>query len=205
MDEEQDDTSEVLSDQAEEQEPTEETDERVYSQAELDELLQKAKDRSYADARRAMKPKRPAEKRREGRSDDVAKGFAQRDALDDALADVPVSAEKRSHMREQMRLADPDDPAEWAESFKRNFLTGPQQEKETSQTKEVPVRKPGDDPGPAQSLPPWDRPTDPFKWTDDEIDRLVAVKGQRGANRIIRQKAEAFARSMRIQMAPKRR
>lgn len=62
------------------------------------------------------------------------------------------------------------------------------------------TRQPGDHPGPVVAAAhPWERPSNPFTWSADDVARLEALKGPREAHRIIRQKAEEYARTMRIQ------
>lgn len=59
---------------------------------------------------------------------------------------------------------------------------------------------PSNDPGAPQALPVWERPSDPFKWTEEDIARIYAIKGEREGRKMIRQKAEAFARNLRLQL-----
>lgn len=190
---------------------------KTYSQAEVDALVQKTKDSTWADARRMNKPKRQEEVRqvkdktsdtKGGDQDRYARQMAQRDALDDVLGDKPITASKRRQLRDLLTHVDPDEPHAWLESFAEEFLSGAPTEKPTnnpSSETSVSQKKPGDVPGPSLGAPVWERPTDPFKWSEAQIAELVALKGARAANQIIRQKAEAFARTMRIQMAPQRR
>lgn len=188
---------------------------RSYSQAEVDALLKQAKDREYAEARRVIKPKRQDEARPEKQSgtdkgeDREARREAQSDAIADAVVDYALTKEQRNKLRDRMRRDNPDDPAAWVKEELELFqpAKSPDPTKPNAQNKETPVahREPGDHPGPPQGAPPWERPSNPFLWTEAEVQRLTALKGAREANRIIRQKAEAFARTMRIQMAPQRR
>ncbi len=190
--------------------------ERSYTQAELDTLLKQAKDSSFAEARRTLKGnKRQDETKPEkaaaaDKGDDrEARREAQGDAINDAVIEYGLSKEQRNVLRDLIRNANPADPDAWVKSTVELFrpAKSPTESKPTAQPKELPVaqRQPGDHPGPAQSAPPWERPSDPFKWTQEDVARLEALKGRREAHRIIRQKAEAFARTMKIQMAPQRR
>lgn len=191
--------------------------ERTYTQAEVDALKKQAHDSAFAEARRALKPKRTDEQPKQtktnrderGASDDAARLLAQRDALDDVLAERQVSQAQRKQLRDLMQKVDPDEPAAWLESFVESFLGSPAAKQDSKQpaTKESAVsqRPPHEHPGPPQTVPVWERPSDPFKWTEEDVARLQAIKGPREANRIIRQKAEQYARTMRIQLAPQRR
>jgi hypothetical protein len=187
--------------------------ERSYTQAEVDALVKQTKDSTFAEARRVIKPKRQDEAKQQttknekgAEPDRVIRILAQRDALDEALDGKSVSSDQKRWLRQQMEAADPDEPAAWLQSFP--FMPGKSPtDTPTAQTKETPVaqRTPGDHPGVPQGAPPWETPSNPFEWGEAVIQRLVALKGQRAANSIIRQKAEAYARTMRIQMSPTRR
>jgi hypothetical protein len=190
--------------------------ERSYTQAEVDALMKQTKDSTFAEARRTLKgSKRQDEAKPEKAAandkgeDRESRREAQHDAINDAVIDYGLSKEQRNTLRDLIRIANPADPDAWVKSTVDAFRprAESQTDKPTAQTKELPVaqRQPGDHPGPAQTSPPWERPTDPFKWSHEEVARMEAQLGRRQAHRLIRQKAEAFARTMRIQMTPQRR
>lgn len=188
--------------------------ERVYTQAEVDALLRQTKDSTFAEARRTLKPKRQDEAKAEKATsidkgeDREARREAQSDAINDAVDEYGIGREQKTKLRELIRKEDPDDPAAWVKSMMALFgkVTSQKTDTPTAQPKEASVaRTPGDHPGPSQGIPAWERPGDPFKWSEEDVERLVALKGPRAAHKLIRTKAEAHARTMRIQMSPNRR
>lgn len=187
------------------------TPEKTYTQAEVDALVRQTKDREYAEARRTMKqPKRTEDvkekKAADGGSEErFARTLAQRDALEEFLSDRTVNAKQRKALRDWIQTDNPDDPSAWIEEKAALFLGASPTPDPTKQTKETSVAPPPVHPGPPQGAQPWDRPSDPFKWTDADVQQLIAQKGPREAQRIIRKKGEEFARTMRIQMTPQRR
>lgn len=147
--------------------------------------------------------------------DRLVRILRQRDALDDALAGRTVSAEQRRMLRDLIERTDPDEPDAWAKSFVESFLGGGAAKPDSSNTNStntggnkppasgdasVSAKPPQSDGGATQSLPPWDRPSNPFEWTAEDLARLEAIKGKREATRILRRKAEEYARTMRIQV-----
>lgn len=196
--------------------------------------VKKARDSAFAEARRMFKAEpAPKQGTRNDRPEKTDKGetksdadrlsrmLRQRDALDDVLAGKPVTAEQRRTLRALMEQTDPDDPAAWAESFLSTFLVGaaPKGEaspaptpsanpnpvpKQPTQEAPVPPKPPQSDAGAPQALPVWERPSNPFEWTAEDIARLEAMKGKREAQRIIRRKAEEYARNIRLQVVGRR-
>lgn len=196
-----------------------ETGEKTFSQADLDAAVaaaaKSAKDAAFAEARKVFKPKRdeakPAKEANSDKGEDrEARREAQSDAVADAVLDYGLTKEQRNTLRDDLRRADPEDPDAWVKS-RMSLYRGQAKADETksnSQSKETAVaqKSPGEHPGPPQSPAPWERPSDPFKWTEEQVAQLTAQKGPREANRIIRRKAEEFARTMRIQLpSPNRR
>ena len=210
-------TAVITTEAAQEEVTTSPADDKKFTQAEYDTELKRAKDSIYAEVRRNLKPKRQEEVRQakdkagdvKGADPDlVTRRLTQNEALDDAIGDRAITGDRRRRLRELLRQADPDEPHTWLETYADILLADSTAEKVTnSQTSESSVsqKKPGDVPGPSIGAPPWERPTNPFAWTESDVSQLVALKGAREAHRIIRQKAESFARTMRIQMAPQRR
>lgn len=198
-------------------------DSPTYTREQVEAREKQARDTAWAEARRAFKADRsngkqpdkqeaPAKVDNGGGGDALTRALRQRDALDDALAGRPITAEQRRFMRDQMKSADPDVPDDWAKAFVSMFIGG------SPGTEPTPINKPASgevvlgprnppqsDGGAPQGLPVWERPSDPFKWSAEDVTRLVAQKGPRDAHRLIRRKAEEYARNIRLAVPTGRR
>jgi hypothetical protein len=191
---------------------------KTYSQADLEAAIQKAKGDAWAQARHELREdkNRQSGKRNEKASSkdkgDIDPGTAlrrieQRDALAEFFADHQVPKDKRDLAKQLIADADPDDPAAWVTSRLAPLLgSSPQSPTPDNQSTKAPdvtaPRTP--DPGAPQSLPVWERPSNPFKWTQEDVARMQAQMGVRKANALIRQKAEAYARNITLEV-PRRR
>ena len=121
-------------------------------------------------------------------------------------------------MSAAFKAESPENPSEWISEFRKEFGTTQATAPTSPQpTNNVPAQgqQPGDpsmtrfppqsnDAGAPSMLPVWERPSDPFKWTEDQYSALVAKVGVREAQRIARKKAEEFAPSMRLQVTTRR-
>ena len=145
----------------------------------------------------------------------------QREALNDFMAENPsVPKDKRALAKQLIEQADPSDPTAWVESYLAPLLATPKAESANGNTQPVnnnaastmaaaqaatadqgrQSSPPQSDAGAPQSLPVWERPSDPFKWTNEDIARLEASKGIREARKIIRRKAEEAAQRMTFKL-----
>lgn len=201
-----------------------------YSQAQVEELIARAKGDAWAAARAEFRNKatdRSSGKRPDSNRNDkgdtkadpdrLVRILRQRDALDDVLAGRTVTADQRRMLRDLMEKADPDEPDAWAKSFVDSFIASgspkPSNDNNANGGAKPPTtetmtgaKPPQSDAGAPQALPVWERPSNPFEWTAEDLARLEAQKGKREAMRLIRRKAEEFARTMKIQVSgPQRR
>jgi hypothetical protein len=194
---------------------------RTYSEQEVTELLQKREGDTWAKARDAFRKDDSRQKngkqtetkqsRDKGDTDPATSALRrieQREALADFFAENQIPKDKRELAKQLIADANPDDPAAWVTSRLAPLLGSapqPPTPDNNSSTKAADVNAPRTpDPGAPQSLPVWERPSDPFKWTAEDIARMQAQMGVRKANALIRQKAEAWARNITLEL-PRRR
>ena len=147
------------------------------------------------------------------------RSLRQENALNAFFADHAVPKDDRGHMKLLIEDADPSDPTAWVESRLRPLLKTPKAESANGNTQPVnnnaastmaaaqaataeqnSLAPPQSNAGAPQSLPVWERPSDPFKWTGEDIARLEAQKGVREARKIIRRKAEEAAARMTFKL-----
>lgn len=175
-----------------------------FTRSQLEAEIQRAKDAAWAEARRTFQ-------RQSGKPDkgnttpdkSVTPGndraIKRRDALDDALGGLSVTPEQRRALRDLIDKVDPDEPDAWAKSTVGTFLKAGEPSQPDKQAP-APMSRNTGDAGAPQGIPVWERPSNPFEWTVDDLQRLEAQKGRREAQKIIRRKAEEFARNMTIRL-----
>jgi len=189
----------------------------------IDAAVKKARDSAFADARRTFenKPKAETPKPKQESSpsgmspEDVQSMMRRQSAYDRTIAKLGLNDDQVAVLDQLYAVEKPDSPSEWLMARAKVFGTTQAQPAAaaanaapaTSAQSPAPTPQPVPTPRPAvaqsdagapQGLPVWDRPGSPFAWTDDDISRLEALKGKREAQRIIRRKAEEYARGIRL-------
>ena len=165
--------------------------------------LQKFGDSMFANMRRMMesmgKPKgeKPQQAKPQTNQPDFSSELALRDAFDDAIAGKSLPRETVKRLRKSFMSERPEDAGAWVDEFLGSFGVG--KEPTTAQGKDTDVKKPiVSDAGAAIGTPVWERPSNPFSWTEDDVQRIYAQKGQVAGRKFIRERAEQFLRGKRI-------
>lgn len=207
MDEEKksDAASQEITDAAEQDAPKGKlvTDEQILA------LQKEAHDSAFAEARRMFAKEKKKAKPAEVPKDDDAKADdpgAWRDQFYDATAGLVLTRDQLKIMRSAFKAALPEDPDTWVDEFTAAMGIGrpPQEAKEGQEMKveTKPRGKPASDAGSPSSHPVWEQPTDPLSWSKDDIDRILALKGQVDGRKFLRSKLTEHMRNVTVILPP---
>jgi hypothetical protein len=173
----------------------------------LEAIRKEAHDKAYADARRTFQAKtKPPQRTRQTAKQaepDVDPG-QWRDDFQDATCELQLEKGVLRRMRAAFKAEMPSDPDAWVESFCQDFKIGRQpQSQPQTQRHEVPeVQTPkgpsrSDGGAPSQS-PVWEQPTNPLTWTQDDVDRIMALKGKVNGRKFIKEKFSDYMRNTHV-------
>jgi hypothetical protein len=131
-----------------------------------------------------------------------------RDIFADTTEDMEISFGKgqRRVLRDSFLAEKPGDPVAWIQERCEAFgIPAGEKEPEPKPTEPaMPTGKPASDYGAPTSSPVWERPTNPLEWTQDDVDRIYALKGRREGQRFIRQKTQEFMKNVVVKLGPDR-
>jgi hypothetical protein len=193
-------------------------------QSMVEEAAKKARDSAFAEARRMFQGKSKDEappKQKDSNqpaSTQPDQNRARERAFDRAVAKLELTDSQFSDLEVLFANASTDNVAEWVATKAQSLgLTGQKSataataaatpnpaQAHAAQTAPQPRTPPQSDQGAPQAIPVWERPSDPFQWTEEDYNRLVALKGRREAQKITRRKAEEYASGIRLQLTGRR-
>jgi hypothetical protein len=156
--------------------------------------LKKQRDSVFAEARRTvLKGKPTVETRESPKKQSQPDPFAVIDAVDDASERYGLNTKQKRALRSALTNSENINEeieryaaiAGWSDEKPQESENKPSEQVEMTQ------RKPAN-PGAPSSIPEHERPTNPFSWSRETLDRIVAEKGKRAAGAFIRRRAEEY-------------
>lgn len=154
--------------------------------------LKKQRDSVFAEARRTVLKSKPTVETREApKKQSQPDPFLVIDAVDDASERYGLNTKQKRALRSA--LANTENIAEEIERYAAiaGWSDEKPQENKPSEQVDMTQRKPAN-PGAPSSIPEHERPTNPFAWSQETVDRIVAEKGKREAGAFIRRRAAEY-------------
>lgn len=187
----------------------------TYTREDVDDLIQdavkQAKDAAFAEARRVFtkkdkqEPQSKSKKTHDSAPTPTVDHFAVIDAVDDAAERFGLTSKQKRALRNRLVNTD-GDLGETIEEFAAIAgweESGAESATDDTKTEGEPMKKNARpmDPGAPTTTPVWERPSNPFTWSAEDLARIRAQKANgREYQRFLRRKAEEHMRDRHLNL-----